>query len=94
MLCLNFFTNLFRQAGYGWGDDELKLDYTHLKTISANPDDLIAELNALFFNYGMSDALQGRMRSMISSYSPQDAHWRVKSALILTSLSPEFIIQK
>jgi hypothetical protein len=91
---LNFFTRLFKQGGYGWGDNELKLDYTQLKVLSANPDALIAELDALFFNYAMSDALKARMRSMISSYPAQETHWRVKSALILTSLSPEFIIQQ
>lgn len=91
---LNFFTNLFAQGGYGWGDNELKFDYTRLRTLAANADSLIDELNALFFNYGMSETLRTRLREMIDGYDPGDWYWRVKSALILTSLSPEFTIQK
>jgi uncharacterized protein (DUF1800 family) len=91
---LNFFTRLFKQGGYGWGDDELKLDYAPLRAIAGTPDTLIAQLDALFFNFAMSASLKTRMRALIASYAPQDTLWRVKAALILTSLSPEFIIQK
>lgn len=91
---LDFFIRLFKQGGYGWKEYELKLNYAPLQAMAANPDQLIAELNALFFNYAMSEALKARMRALISSFSAQDTHWRVKAALILASLSPEFIIQK
>jgi uncharacterized protein (DUF1800 family) len=91
---LNFFSKLFRQGGYGWGESQLKLNYTPLQTLAANADLLIAELNALFFNYSMSSTLSQRMKTMINSYAVQDTQRRVKSALTLASLSPEFIIQK
>jgi len=91
---LDFFIRLFKQGGYGWKENELKLNYAPLQAMAGNPDQLIAELNALFFNYAMSEALKARMRALIASFSVQDTHWRVKAALILTSLSPEFIIQK
>ncbi len=91
---LNFFSKLFRQGGYGWGESQLKLNYAPLQTLAANTDLLIAELNALFFNYAMSSTLAQRMKTMINSYGVQDTHRRVKSALTLVSLSPEFIIQK
>lgn len=91
---LNFFSKLFRQGGYGWGESQLKLNYAPLQTLAVNADLLIAELNALFFNYTMSSTLAQRMKTMINSYAAQDTHRRVKSALTLVSLSPEFIIQK
>jgi uncharacterized protein (DUF1800 family) len=91
---VNFFTKLFSQGGYGWGDNQLKFDYTRLEGLAATPDNLIAELNALFFSYGMSEALKNRMREMIAGYPGWDKRGRVKSALILTSLSPEYTIQK
>jgi uncharacterized protein (DUF1800 family) len=91
---LNFFANLFNNHGYGGGDTELKLDYAPLIALAGNADELIARLNTLFFNELMSDALRARMRTMISAIPVGEKERRVKSALILTSLSPEFVIQK
>jgi uncharacterized protein (DUF1800 family) len=91
---LNFFANLFNSGGYGGGDSELKLDYAPLRALAANPDALIAEINALYFNYAMSAKLQARMKTMLSALPANDASRRVKSALILTSLSPEYIVQR
>lgn len=91
---LNFFSKLFRQGGYGWGESQLKLNYAPLLALAGNADLLIAELNALFFNYTMSNTLAQRMKTMINGYGLQDTSRRVKSALTLVSLSPEYIIQK
>lgn len=95
---LNFFAQLFNQGGYGWGENELRLDLEPLKALAASPDALIAELNALFFNQGMSARLQARMKTMLSAITSADparqASRRVRAALTLTSLSPEFVIQK
>lgn len=91
---LNFFANLFNNGGYGSNDSELKLDYAPLRALAGNPDALIAELNALYFNYMMSAKLQARMKTMLAALPANDAARRVKSALILTSLSPEYIVQK
>ena len=94
----NFFAQLFNQGGYGWGENELRLDLEPLKALAASPDALIAELNALFFNEGMSARLQARMKTMLSAITSADparqASRRVRAALTLTSLSPEFVIQK
>ncbi len=91
---LNFFANLFNNGGYGGNDSELKLDYAPLRALAGNPDALIAELNALYFNYMMSAKLQARMKTMLTALPANDTARRVKSALILTSLSPEYIVQK
>lgn len=91
---LNFFANLFNNHGYGGGDTELKLDYAPLIALAGNADELIARLNTLFFNELMSDGLRTRMRTMISTIPVGEKERRVKAALILTSLSPDFVIQK
>ena len=91
---LNFFSNLFYSGSFGGGESKLILNYAPLEALSANPDALITELNALFFNYGMSITLQNRMRTMLNALSKNSARSRVKYALVLSSLSPEFIIQK
>ncbi len=91
---LNFFANLFNNASYGYEEAELKLNYTRLESLASSPDALIAELNALYFNYAMSSTLQTRMKTMLTALPANDRTRRVKAALILTSLSPEYVIQK
>jgi uncharacterized protein (DUF1800 family) len=91
---LNFFANLFNNDGYGYDEAALKLNYAALEAKAASPDALIAELNAVYFNYAMSSKLQTRMKTMLSALPTNQSLQRVKAALILTSLSPEYIIQK
>jgi uncharacterized protein (DUF1800 family) len=91
---LNFFASLINNAGYGYDESKLTLNYAPLRALASNPAALIAELNALFFNYAMSTTLQTRMTTMLSALPSDDTEQRVKAALILTSLSPEYIVQK
>jgi uncharacterized protein (DUF1800 family) len=91
---LNFFANLFNNGSYGYDAFELKLNFAPMDALAANPDALIAELNALYFNYAMGSKLQTRMKTMLSALPANAPRQRVKAALILTSLSPEYIIQK
>jgi uncharacterized protein (DUF1800 family) len=91
---LNFFANLFNNNGYGYDDSKLKLNYTPLIGLAANPAALVAELDALFFNYGMGSKLQTRMITMLNALPANDLEQRLKAALILTSLSPQYTIQK
>jgi uncharacterized protein (DUF1800 family) len=91
---LNFFANLFNNDGYGYDEGALKLNYAALQAKAASPDALIAELNAVYFNYAMSSKLQTRMKTMLTALPANQPLQRVKAALILTSLSPEYIIQK
>lgn len=91
---LNFFASLFNNGSYGYDASQLKLNYTPLKALAATPAALVAELNALFFNYAMGATLQTRMTTMLTALPANDPERRVKAALILTSLSPEYVIQK
>jgi uncharacterized protein (DUF1800 family) len=91
---LNFFANLFNNDGYGYDESALKLNYAALQAKAGSPDALIAELNALYFNYAMTSKLQTRMKTMLTALPANQPLQRVKAALILTSLSPEYIVQK
>jgi uncharacterized protein (DUF1800 family) len=91
---LNFFASLFNNGSYGYDAGKLTLNYAPLLALAGNPDALIAELNALYFNYQMGSTLQARMRTMLAALPANDLPRRVKAALILTSLSPEYVIQK
>ncbi len=91
---LNFFANLFSQGGYGYDEDELKLDTAFLQSKAGDANALIAELNLLFCNGQMSTALQTRLRTMINAINANDAAYRVRASLTLISLSPDFVIQR
>ncbi len=91
---LNFFSNLFRNKGYGNGDTKLALNVSQLEAVAGNTEALIGQLNALFYNYQMSTKMQTRMRKMLNGFDNTDKTGRVRAALTLTSLSPEFVVQK
>jgi uncharacterized protein (DUF1800 family) len=91
---LNFFANLVKNKSYGNGDTKLSLNVAPLEAAAGNTDQLIGELNALFYNYQMSAKMQARMRKMLNGFDDADKAGRVRAALILTSLSPEFVVQK
>ncbi|MFT3734283.1 MAG: DUF1800 domain-containing protein [Rhodocyclaceae bacterium] len=90
---LNFFADLFNSGGYGWGASRLNLDTTELQTLAATPSALVDRINALFCNYQMSSTTRSRMITMLTAMSSNRAQ-RVKAALILTSLSPDFVVQR
>jgi uncharacterized protein (DUF1800 family) len=91
---LNFFASLFNNGSYGYDEAELRLNFAPLESLAGNPDALVAELDALYFNYAMGTKLQTRMKTMLAALPANDPTQRVKAALILTSLSPEYIVQK
>ncbi|GAA5171679.1 DUF1800 domain-containing protein [Viridibacterium curvum] len=90
---LNFFADLFNNGGYGWGDSRLKLDTTELEALASTPSALTDRINALFCNYQMSSTMRSRMITMLTAM-PANRSQRVKAALILTSLSPDFVVQR
>jgi uncharacterized protein (DUF1800 family) len=97
---LNLFSFLILRGYYDvYGEDatRLTLNKKRLVDMAGNPDQLIDELNALFYNYQMSDKMKARMKKMIEAIPTRPSEGltrRVEHALILTSLSPEFVVQK
>jgi uncharacterized protein (DUF1800 family) len=97
---LNLFAFLILRGYYDvYGDEttRLTLNIARLVAMAGQPSQLVDELNALFFNYMMSDKLKLRMTTMVQAIPTVPAEGltrRVQHALILTSLSPEYVIQK
>jgi uncharacterized protein (DUF1800 family) len=97
---LNLFAFLILRGYYDvYGDEttRLTIQLQRLVDMANTPSQLIAELNALFFNHAMSDKLKLRMTTMVQAIPTVPAEGlkrRVEHALILTSLSPEYVIQK
>ena len=94
---LNFFADFFNNEGYGDGASRLKVDLTALQTLAATPSALVDRLDPLLFACQMSASTRQRLLQMLGALpgtSPSQRKDRVKAALIVTAMSPDFVIQK
>ena len=91
---LNFFADLFDSGGYGNGDSRLVLNLEPLMGLSADPAALIDRLDLMFFCRQMSATTRERLRTLVTAIPVADRKKRVTSALLITALSPDFVIQK
>jgi Protein of unknown function (DUF1800) len=94
---LNFFSNFFNNGGYGNGDSRLTINLAPLQALAATPAELVDRIDALFFAYQMGATTRVRMLQMLgamSGTSTDQLKRRVKAALIVTAISPDFVIQK
>jgi uncharacterized protein (DUF1800 family) len=91
---LNFFGRLINDEGYGYDDNKVKMNLTALEAKAKSSDDLIAQVNTLFFNSNMSDSTRSIMKKAIDSIDVNDKNYRVKAALKLTAVAPDFVVQK
>ncbi len=98
---LNFFARLVKNGYYGSGDTRLTMNLTELNLLAANPPALADRLNLLFFAGGMTEATRntiittlGSMAAPKTGTSSSTITDRVKAALMLVAISPEFVIQK
>ncbi len=94
---LNFFADFFNNEGYGYGPSRLTIDLTDLQALAATPAALVDRLDALLFAYQMGTSTRQRLLQMLVALpgtSEYERKNRVKAALIVTALSPDFVIQK
>ncbi len=94
---LNFFARLIEAGGYGrWGDDEsrLALDLRGLEAIAHDPAALVERLNLMFMNRAIGDTTRATMIGAIAAIDGASRANRVRAALVLTSIAPEFVIQR
>jgi uncharacterized protein (DUF1800 family) len=91
---LNFFGNLINQGGYGGGDDELKMDFGPLKALAGDPAALTERMNKLLYAGQMRDATRATLTKAITGIDANDKDGRVRAALILTAIAPDYVIQK
>lgn len=94
---LNFFVDTINQGGYGWDDRELKFNFTPYTDAASDPAQLVGRINTIFFTNQMSASTRSRMLTMLQAM-PADDDWskqqRVRAALTLTFVSPDFVVQK
>jgi uncharacterized protein (DUF1800 family)/predicted small lipoprotein YifL len=91
---LNFFANLVYSQGYGNDDHKVVMDYTPLLNVASDADALAEKLNRLMYMGQMSAETRATLVKALNAKDKNDKEGRVKTALILTAVAPDFLIQK
>ena len=92
---LNFFASLFADGGYGYDASRLRLDTAPLVALAGGDGQaLVDRLDALFFNSQMGTQSRDRLLRLIAATPAGDRDERVRRALLVTALSPDFVVQK
>jgi uncharacterized protein (DUF1800 family) len=91
---LNFFARLIRDGGYGYKDNQLKLEFALFDDVAGDAGALIDKINLIFMNQSISPATRTSMMRAINSIDVKSKTERIRAALILTVVAPEFVIQK
>ncbi|MBH9575543.1 DUF1800 domain-containing protein [Inhella proteolytica] len=91
---LNFFYYLFKGGGYGWPEQHrLSLDLAPLEALAADPPALVDRLDLLFFTLQMSPSTRQRLLTLVQALPAKEPKARVRSALTLMAMSPDFVTQ-
>ncbi len=91
---LNFFSRLINDQGYGSDKSKVKMDLTTWEAAATNRDALLDKVNTVLFAGGMSPTTRATMAKAIDRIDVKDKNRRVKAALMLTAVAPDFVIQK
>jgi uncharacterized protein (DUF1800 family) len=94
---INFFANVIREGGFkGWGAEEhrIKLDFAAWDGLAADATSLIDQINLLFMNGSMKPETRTSFMRAINSIDPKLRIDRIKMALMLAVIAPEFVIQR
>jgi uncharacterized protein (DUF1800 family) len=91
---LNFFANVVWSQGYGDGDNKVVMDYKPLLDVAADPNAVADKLNRLLYMGQMSAETRATMVKALSAIDKGDKEGRVKAALVITAVAPDFLIQK
>lgn len=83
--------------GLTWDQDQLTLDYTALLPLAVNPGNpgqLLDKLNLLLLTNALTNETRTRVLTALNTLAANDQLGRVKMAVYLILLSPEFAIQR
>lgn len=91
---LNFFSNIVYNGGYGDGDNKIVMDYKPLLDVAADPNAVADKLNRLMYMGQMSAETRATIVKALGAIDKNDKEGRVKAALIITAIAPDFLVQK
>ena len=82
------------QSGYGWNDTNIRASYSNELPLAANPTALMDRLNLLLVAGRMSSTTRSTILTAVNAVPSSNPTQRVHTAVALTMLSPDFIVQK
>ncbi len=94
---INFFAGVIRDGGFkgsGPEDHRIKFDFVAWDGIAADAASLIDHINLLFMNNSMKSDTRTSFMRAINSIDPKLRVERIKMALSLAMIAPEFVIQR
>ena len=91
---MNFLAKLVSDKGFGRGASRLELDFPMLEPLAGDAGVLIDHLNLIFMEGRMTPATRTSLMRAINSIDPKSRVERIQSALVLTAIAPEFVIQR
>lgn len=94
---INFFAGVIREGGFkGWGPEEhrIKFNFAAWDSAAADAATLIDHINLLFMNNSMKPETRTSFMRAINSIDPKLRIERIKIALSLAMIAPEFVIQR
>jgi uncharacterized protein (DUF1800 family) len=92
-----FLLGVIREGGYkgnGVEANRIALDFPAWEGVSNDAATLIERINLLFMNNGMTSSTRTSMMRAINSYDVRLKTDRIKVALSLAMIAPEFVIQR
>ena len=94
----NFFYNLVSDGGYGYGDSRVELDLAGANAVAGDAVKLVDYFEARFTYGKLSPAMRQVITQSVAEMPFDNSDWaktlRVRTALTLFALSPDFVIQK
>ena len=89
----NFVTHTV-ERGHGWNSSAIKANYAPEVALANNPAALMDRLNMLLAAGRMSASTRQTILDAVSALPASNANARVHTAVALTMLSPDYIVQK
>jgi hypothetical protein len=91
---MNFLGSMVGGYGHGEGAILPRNNYAAERALAGTPADLLDHLNVLLVAGQMSASTRNTILPAINAIPASDATNRVRTAVLLTMASPEFIVQK
>ena len=90
----NFFSNVLWNKGFGFEDDGwLKMDLSPWTALAGDPTALVDALNLVFAANMLSTSTRATLAKTVGAISTSDRAGRVRAALTLLMVTPDFVVQ-
>jgi uncharacterized protein (DUF1800 family) len=90
---LNLLAEVVSNDGYGWDEGRLTMDQAPWRELARNGQALAEHINWMLCRGQMSASTRLRLTQLVDALTPNNLHQRLRQALILTVLSPDFVVQ-